>query len=356
MPAMLEQLQLRDFRCFAEVGLEFAGPMTLLTGRNGQGKTSLLEAACVLLRLQSPRTTTRKDWIRLGTSTAVVEGAMGGQRLRCAVAASARRLAVDEVVCQRPGDYLSRSGLVVWMDHGDMRMLRGGAEHRRRLLDFTASQIYPDYLAALRGYERALRGRNQVLKRDARIDWAQADAFARVLAERARVLRQRRTQLLERMAEPMFAFHERVSQTSAPIAAAYRAGFEEENLADELAQRREEEQRQRVTVCGPHRDDVGIELDGKDATRFASEGQQRTLALALRLAQARLLEEERGRPPLLLLDDVFGELDRERRRALLECLPAGAQKIVTTTHLDWLEQEGGDWVRWEVAEGGVRRV
>ncbi|HRJ09335.1 MAG TPA: AAA family ATPase, partial [Prosthecobacter sp.] len=193
---MLTELFLRDFRCFTECRLEPHPGLTLLVGRNAQGKTSLLEAACVLLRLQSPRTSARGDLIRLGASTCLVEGVLGGLRLRCAQNTTARRLAVDGAVCGRSGDYLEQSGRVVWMDHRDMNLLRGGGEHRRRFLDFAASQLYPDYLKALRGYERALRGRNHVLKKDAVISWRQADAFARVMAGFAGTLVERRAQLV----------------------------------------------------------------------------------------------------------------------------------------------------------------
>ena len=156
---MLSDLVLRDFRCFAECRIALDPSLTLFIGQNAQGKTSVMEAACVLLRLQSPRTANRAELIRLGATSLLVEGGVYGSRLRYTQTVKARRLAVDSVVCGRSSDYLAASGRVVWMDHRDMNLVRGGAEHRRRFLDSAASQIFPDYLKALRGYERALRGR-----------------------------------------------------------------------------------------------------------------------------------------------------------------------------------------------------
>ena len=336
---MLTDLLLRDFRCFTECRVALHPETTIFIGRNAQGKTSLMEAACVLLRLQSPRTSQRGELIRLGATTMLVEGTLDGKRLRCAQSATARRLAMDGAVCGKSGDYLASSGLVVWMDHRDMNLLRGGAEHRRRYLDFAASQIFPDYLKALRGYERAVRGRNHVLKRDAVIQWRQADAFARVMDDFAQVLRSRRADLIESLKPHVASVHHDLSTGAERVEMAYAPGFSGENLAEELAARRDEEARNRQTAAGPHRDDVTLALNGLDASTYASEGQQRSVALAMKVAQARVLEAAAGKPPLLLLDDVFGELDAHRRRALLSLLPAGTQKIITTTNLDWARDE-----------------
>jgi DNA replication and repair protein RecF len=201
--------------------------------------------------------------------------------------------------------------------------------------------MFADYLPALRAYDRALRGRNHVLKRDATISWRQAEAFAQVLAEHGGVLRQRREQLCERLREPVKTFAMQLSggaeEMEVLFAGSPPGGL---SLVEALRDRREEEARLRTTVCGPHRDDLELRLKGRDATIYASEGQQRTVALALKLAQARVLFEQRGQAPLLLLDDVFGELDVERRRAFLACLPLGTQKILTTTRLDWVADHG----------------
>lgn len=352
---MLKQLMVRDFRCFDRVQVELDPEMTAFVGRNGQGKTSLLEAACVLLRLQSPRTSSREEWIRFGQAAAVAEGRWEAVDLRVAVSAKARRLAVDGAVCGRAAEYLERSGVVVWMDHADMNLLRGGGEHRRRFLDFAACQVSADYLPALRAYERALRGRNHVLKRDAVISWRQADAFGRVMAEHARVLTARRAELCEALRLPVAAFHQEVSGGTEEVALRYMCGCDGDDLNEELLAWREEEARLRATVRGPHRDDLELTLRGQDARAFASEGQQRTMTLAMKLAQAQVLFERRGQAPLLLVDDVFGELDADRRRAFLNCLPKGTQKILTTTRLDWAEGSAPKGLTYEVCAGTVTR-
>ncbi len=336
---MLTDLFVRDFRCFAEARVGLHPDVTLLVGRNAQGKTSLIEAACMLLRLQSPRTTNRAELIRFGTSTCLVEGAWHGRRLRYAQSATTRRLALDGTVCGRGGDYLAASGVVVWMDHRDMNLLRGGAEHRRRFLDFAASQMFPDYLHALRGYERALRGRNHVLKRDAVISWKQADAFAHVMDGFAQTLWQRRAELCAALLPQVSSAHARLCEGAENVRIALTSTQGMGSLHAALLTMREEEARSRSTAFGPHRDDIALFLNELYATTFASEGQQRSFALSMKLAQAHVLEHARGEAPLMLIDDVFGELDAHRRRALLASLPAGTQKIITTTTLDWAEAD-----------------
>ena len=352
--ATLESILVRNFRCFEQARVELHPECTLLIGRNAQGKTSLIEAACVLLRLQSPRTTAKSDFIRHGERTCVVEGMLATHKLRFAANASTRRLAVDDAVCGHSADYLASSGRVVWLDHADMNLLRGGAEHRRRYLDFVCSQVFPDYLKALRGYERALRSRNYLLKRDARINWPQADAYAQVMDGLARTISARRAEMLNWL-QPEIAELHRVLSGGEAADAAYQPSVGEAGLSVVLAELRAEEERSRSTAAGVHRDDVSLVINARDASAFASEGQQRTLALAMKLSQARVIERITGAPPLLLIDDIFGELDKQRRRAVLTSLPKGSQRVFTTTHLDWAgDGELDGWV-YEVADGAVGR-
>jgi DNA replication and repair protein RecF len=340
---MLQSLLLRDFRCFTQAELQLHPQTTLLIGRNAVGKTSLLEAACMLLRLQSPRTTARTEMIHEGGGTAMIQGQWQDSSLRHAFNHTTRRLALNGAACSRGEDYLRQSGVVIWMDHADMNLLRGGAEHRRRFLDFAASQLSADYLHALRGYEKALRSRNYVLKRDAQIQWRQADAYAQVMETYHKVLRYHRTQLLSSLPSLAAPVLTELSGGSEIITLVDQPGAETDQLAEHLHQLREVEERSRSTAAGAHRDDFQILLNGRDAQVFASEGQQRSLSLALKCAQAQIVGAGRSMAPLLLLDDVFGELDSHRRRALLRSLPADSQRVITTTHIDWAGELGTDF-------------
>jgi DNA replication and repair protein RecF len=344
---MLRSLQLNQFRCFESLRLELVDGVTLFVGDNAQGKTSILEAACVLLRLQSPRASSVADVVRFENDAAAVSGEFGDSELRFQYRegrGKGRSLAVDGETQRRPGDYLRASGRVVWMANDDLVLVRGGGDGRRRYLDFMASQLMPAYRPALKAYEKALRSRNSLLKRDAVPKWPEIDAYTQLLAEHGAVLTQQRRDLVAELL-PLAQEAQALISGSAAGEEALTLEYlsksgEADDLSAELLARRGEEVRRRQTVAGPHRDDLELKIDGMPAAKFASEGQQRTLALALKLAQARLFVERGGEPPVLLIDDVFGELDPGRRNALMAAWPEASQKLITTTHLDWLEDAG----------------
>ncbi len=346
--AVLTDLRLADFRCFEQLRFEPASGTNFLIGANAQGKTSILEAACVAARLQSPRTSSLSEIVRHGRPGAALDA-----RLALATAdeqtfhthlhfryeparegaAASRALALDSVPQTGTADYL-RVARVAWFSNDDMEIIRGSASKRRRTLDFLCSQLDAVYLRHLRAYDRALRSRNALLK-DAR-PRREIEAFDPILAEHGDFLLATRAEAAAAL-EPLVAEAVRdIGGRQESTAARYLPGAGGP-LLDSLHVTRAEESRLRQTVAGPHRDDLAIELNGMEAARFASEGQQRTLAIALKLAQTRLIMARTGQTPLLLIDDVFGELDPARRQNLLAHLPPEAQRLITTTHLDWLD-------------------
>jgi len=350
---MLKTLRLRDFRCLENLGLELHPRMNVFSGRNAQGKTSILEAICVLMRLQSPRSSDKKEWIRFDAGSCLIEGLLGETTLRYTQTETARRLAVQGTACSRMDAYMPHTALIVWMDHADMNLTRGSGEHRRRFLDFAAAQVFPEYRESLRAYERVLRSRNFLLKRDVVISWKQVDAYAAVMTRHADVLRRCRADLTDAMRADAHSVQAELSGGDEGLEVRFAPGFSSSDLGEELKTLRAEEERQRSTAIGPHRDDLEFTINGRDAASFGSEGQQRTLSVAMKVAQSRVLKERMGRAPLLLVDDVFGELDRHRRQAFLRALPQDSQIFITTTSMDWLDEGTFDGRIWEVRAGKV---
>ena len=358
----LTSLRLRDFRCFPSLSCALGGDTTIFTGDNAQGKTSILEAVCVLLRLQSPRTSHARELARFGADGFGIAGTLNGQDLTHTTSGPDKKLLIDGEPARRTADYLAVSGLVVWMGNGDLELVSGTGEPRRRYLDFLGSQLFPEYRNALRSYEKALRQRNFLLKRDASPPWQEIDAYTAVLVAHGQTLLLLRATLLEKLAPHAVAAHAAIraadpgSVTPEALSLAWQPGGDACDLTAQLLERRADETRRRVTLCGPHRDDFLSSLDGLPAGTFASEGQQRTIALALKLAQATLLHEARQQSPILLLDDIFGELDPHRRNALLAALPVDSQKLITTTHLGWLDTQPIAAQRYQVNAGRISLV
>jgi len=334
---MLHQLELRQFRCFDHLKLDLSGD-TLLIGDNAQGKTSLLESICLLLRLQSPRSSKAAEMIQFGKDHFLIEGVWGQssdrKSLRYSFTPGQKRLAVNNKVQKRSADYLAESGKVVWIANSDMELLSGSSAKRRYYMDFIGSQLYPDYRDALHRYEKARRARNKLLKAAA-VNWSAIDAFDPILIENGSSLIKRREQLIEALRPWVVEVLKALSEQQEDCNIRYLAKVEASKLPAVLEESRELDRLRGQTSRGPHRDELEIEINGRVAANFGSEGQQRSLALALKLAQAQLLAEKFKTPPVLLLDDIFGELDTGRRNALLDYLPSEFQKLITTTNIDW---------------------
>lgn len=340
---MLADLQLKNFRCFDSLATKLSPGFNFFIGGNGEGKTSILEAACVLLRLQSQRTSSLAPLIRAGAKLFVVRGSFDGHVMEFQYGGLRRKLRFDAVEQRTATEYLRIARLVSFANI-DIEIVRGSSEARRRYLDFVGSQIDARYRPALRGYERALRARNALLK-SAQPRPRELAAYDPPLIAHGAKLRAMRAAVVKQLVPFVSAAHADISNRQETIDVYFSPGNEDDFAAD-LARSREEETRLRQTIVGPHRDELDLFVDGMSAQIFASEGQQRTLALALKIAQARVFAEE-GTPPLLLVDDIFGELDPARRNALLAALPLDSQKLITATALQW-RQPGAEGAAFEL--------
>ena len=340
----INQLLLRSFRCFES--LEYApGPnLNFLIGENAQGKTSVLEAVCVLLRLRSPRTINLNEMVRFGGEGFALEGLLEGRidncceftggnsaldhtRLSLSCNPPLRVLRLDGVGQSSPKDYLSKAK-IVWFGIDDLSLVNGTADLRRKLLDSVGLQKAGSYGHDLKTYDRALRSRNLLL-REGR-SRSEVEAYNIPLAEAGERLMTERQTIVSALA-PLAADSCR-NISGEDLRISYVPGAEPP-LLESLELSRNEEIRLRQTRVGPQRDDLRVELNGIPAGSFASEGQRRTVALALKIAVSGLLTRENGIPPVLLLDDIFGELDRGRRDALLQGIPEGSQAFLSTTDL-----------------------
>ena len=347
---MLDSLVLHDFRCFPRAEFHPAPGLNLLSAPNASGKSSILEAACMILRLQSPRAGTLAEAVRHGADGFSLSGRAGERRMACHLSRTeGRRLFLDDLLQRKSDEYLS-TGLVAFFSNEDIELVRGTSSKRRRFLDFLGSQCDAGYLKNLRAYERALRSRNFLLKEGPHRR-REISAYDGPLLAAGNYLGRVRGELCAELA-PLVAKHVAAISPRGESCGLHYECSGGDDFAAALQASADEERRLRQTVVGPHRDDVMLALDGAGASTFASEGQQRTLALALRLAQAELIRARRGSPPVYLLDDIFGELDTERRRRLLAALPADSQRILTTTTWQWLEGDS-DAAQWSIRDGAV---
>lgn len=335
---MLTTLRLGSFRCYASLRWEIPAAGALLLGGNAQGKTSLLEAICFALTLHTPRASRLDRLARHGSDGfGISVGSTEGTR-RVRWQNHKLELSVDGVRRQDYADYLQDAPSVTWLSNGDISLVSGAAGERRDFLDFLGTQWHPVYRASLQAYRKTLKSRNALLRHPRR-STAALRSYAELLSRHGSRLMEMREHLLGLLLPHIRENHRRIANRAEHVDLSYRPSTSLP-LSEALEQSIEADERAGFTTVGPHRDDFALTIAGVAASDFASEGQQRTLATAMQLAQAALLQVETGRAPILLIDDIFGELDPERRQALLAMLPEDSQVFITTTHLHWLN--GGE--------------
>lgn len=353
---MLDTLRLQNFRCFDALSIELGKSGGLFIGDNAQGKTSILEAVCVLMRLSSPRAKRMQPMVKFHAEHGFgIAGDAEQRALKVSFSTGKATMAIDGEELKTQSEYLHSSGLVVWMGNEDVELVKGSGGVRRHYLDFLCSQIDPAYRVGLSRYRRVLKARNLLLK-DGGNREGEVNAYGELLIEYGDLLGSVRehvvTELLPRAAEIQVA----ISGLNESLGMVYVSGCGGD-MRTALEATYESERRQRQTLAGPHRDELRLLINGMSASDYASEGQQRTMALALKLAQGEILRERGKKFPIYLLDDVFGELDATRRNALMDHLPMDAQKLITTTNVDWLSDDLGkrldleQWSRFTVNQG-----
>lgn len=359
----LTWLELSDFRSYDTLRFEPEPGMNVLVGENGAGKTSVLEAIGYLGTMKSFRSVPDAALIRDGADAAVVRGGVAGGATELTVEVELpltgrRTVLANAKRPKRIKDMLLAVPVVAFLPD-DLDLIKRSAARRRDYLDELAARLWPQAGADLSDYDKTLRQRNALLRHSGRAaDVYTLDALDLRLADAgARVLNHRRTVATE-LQDPLMHAYEVVGG-SGVLRWAYRstwgsegaAGIEAltEALANALSEKRPKDLEIRTTTVGPHRDEPELLLDGRSTRMRASQGEQRTVALALRVGAYKLIEDIRGQTPILLLDDVFSELDTKRADRVLSLMPNG-QIFVTTAREDEVPATGR---RWSVRDGKI---
>lgn len=359
----LRRLVVTDFRSWESADLDLDPGVTVLIGPNGAGKTNLVEAAGYLATLGSHRVATDAPLIRRGAARAVVRGTVVhlGRELQVEVEIAAGRAnrARRNGAPVKPRDLLGVLRTVLFAPE-DLALVRGDPAERRRFLDDLLVARFPRYASVRADYDRVLRQRSALLKsaRQARADLSTLDVWDGHLAHHGAVLLAGRLALVADLAPHAVAAFAEVAPTSDPMGLAYRSSVPatrpaelEPVLLDELARVRRQEVERGVCLVGPHRDDLDLRLGEGPAKGYASHGESWALALALRLASYRLLRAD-DVEPVLVLDDVFAELDARRRRALADVARRAEQVLITAAVAEDVP-DGLDGARFAVNGGRV---
>lgn len=380
----LQTLHLRHFRNYVDQQVKFSAAKTILVGDNAQGKSNLLEAVELLSTLRSHRSNRDRELVQEGESigqiVAQLERELGPAELSLTLRSNGRRaVALNGETLRRQLDFLGTLNAVQFSSL-DLDLVRGGPEQRRHWLDSLLIQLEPIYASILQQYNHVLRQRNALLRglqkqelREAGMGDGGAEAEEQgepeiadlhlephptqlalwnhqLAAAGTRVIR-RRARVLKRLAPLADYWHTAISGSVESLEVTYQpnVALEQDDpevvqqaFLQKLDQRSIAEQYQGTTLVGPHRDEVEFTINQTSARQYGSQGQQRTLVLALKLAELKLIEDVIGEPPLLLLDDVLAELDLKRQNQLLDAIQDRFQTLITTTHLGAFDAQ---WLR-----------
>jgi len=361
----LSWLDLRDMRSYGALRFEPSPGVNVLVGPNGAGKTTVLEAIGYLSGLSSFRRTPDVALIRSGAEVAVLRGGFvkeaGETRIEVEIPATGRRrVLVNGKRPTRLADVAAIAPVVAFLPD-DLDLVKESSGIRRRYLDDLAAQLSPGYGAVVAEYDQTLRQRNALLRRDGpATDVMSLEVWDERLVVAAVAVWRERATLVDRLGPTLDSAHSAVAGPGERLVMTLTPAFGDEGgaggevdpgtaLRTALMRRRRRELEQRTTTVGPHRDEVTLLLGHRDVRSQASQGEQRSVAVAMRVAAYRRLRDRHGHPPVLLLDDVFSELDLVRTAAVVDMLPDG-QVLVTATRDDEVPVGGR---RWSVGGGRV---
>lgn len=363
LPAMiLNRVDIVNFKNIASASLEFSPGVNCLLGRNGMGKSNLLEAINFLSMARPLTPLPESALITHGRDMLLVKGdytadAGGSEQISCGVVrGKGKTLKRNGKEYTRISEHIGRFPIVA-VSPADSALVSGGGEERRRLMDMVISQADNSYLSYLIRYTRSLESRNRMLRAGVR-DKLLYESVEAGMAEAAKAVNIARRQWTERLTPVFEDFYRRISGGAERASLTYRSVLNDASLPEVLEQQRAKDITLGFTSRGVHRDDLDTALDDYSMRRLGSQGQIKTFTIALRLAIFSYLREARGVTPILLLDDIFDKLDSDRVARIMATVSAPGefgQIFVTDTnrkHLDdIIEAMQGERRMWEVADG-----
>ncbi|MDN6639313.1 MAG: DNA replication/repair protein RecF [Tetragenococcus sp.] len=345
----LTNLSIKNFRNYNELTIDFHKNVVIFLGENAQGKTNLLESIYALALTRSHRTNNEQELIQWEKDQAFIKGNVQKEYtklpLELFLTKKGRKTKVNHMEQKRLSSYIGQLNVILFAPE-DLSLVKGSPQGRRKFLDMEIGQIDPVYLYESTQYQKTLKQRNHYLKQLAehkQTDELYLDILSEQLIEHGSKVLFARQQFVKRLEYWADQLHQKISQSKERLTVIYRSSVAGDYWPDEptvkkayeeeMTKVKSKERLRQVTLVGPHRDDLSFLINGKDVQVFGSQGQQRTTALSVKLAEIDLIKEETGEYPVLLLDDVMSELDDSRQLHLLETIEGKVQTFLTTTTL-----------------------
>ncbi|MDP4084682.1 MAG: DNA replication/repair protein RecF [Bacillota bacterium] len=351
----IEQLSLKNYRNYEELDIPFKNKVNVILGENAQGKTNVMESIFVLAMAKSHRTSNDKDLIRWDKEYAKIEGRINKQHssipMQLLISKKGKKAKCNHIEQQKLSQYVGNMNVVMFAPE-DLNLVKGSPQVRRRFIDMEIGQVSPIYLHDMSQYQKILQQRNHYLKMmqlKRQTDYVMLDVLTEQFIQVASKILHKRFEfirLLENLAKPI---HKDISRGVEELEIKYKPSVdvcEEQDLSkmiihfeEKFSKVKAKEIERGTTLFGPHRDDLLFFVNQREVQTFGSQGQQRTTALSVKLAEIELIQSEIGEYPILLLDDVLSELDDFRQSHLLNAIQGKVQTFVTTTSVEGIDHQ-----------------
>lgn len=369
----LENLELQHFRNYENIQIDFSPKINVLLGKNAQGKTNLLEAIYVLALTRSHRTSNDKELLQFGQSSAVIKGILHKKvsqwPVELLINKNGKKGRVNHLDVSRLSDYVGKCNVILFAPE-DLALVKGAPAIRRRFIDMEFGQIAPGYLYELTQYRSVLKQRNLYLKQlqtKSASDLLYLQILSEQLAKHGAKIIQKRLAFLTQLETYAQKLHAQITQQKETLTIRYQTFLKdyqdltlaelEEQINLKYQQNQAKEIFQGKTLIGPHRDDIVFLVNDKDVQVYGSQGQQRTVALAVKLAEIDVMHAKTGEYPILLLDDVLSELDGTRQTHLLKAIQSKVQTFLTSPALSDVAQQLIEEPRiFQIENGQITRI
>ncbi len=369
---ILNHLSLKNYRNYDSIELETEHNVNLFVGSNAQGKTNLLEAIFVLALTKSHRTNKDKELIHWNQQQASVKAEIikkyGVNHLELWITQQGKKAKMNGLEQKKLSNFIGALNVVMFAPE-DLDIVKGSPGIRRRFLDMEIGQVQPSYLYDLLQYQRILNQRNNYLKQihsAKSTNQQMLEVWNQQLVEYGTKIIKKRQIFITKLQIWAQKIHDGITSGQEELQIRYQPSFDIENFTNEtvvfnqfmikLSQVMDQEIRRGMTLIGPHRDDLLFFINEKEVQMYGSQGQQRTTALSLKLAEIELIKEEVGEYPILLLDDVLSELDRFRQTQLIEMFQEKVQTFITTTGIESVNIEKLDHAKLFYVQNGKLKV
>ncbi len=359
---IIKYLELSDFRNYDELHIDFSENTNILFGDNAQGKTNILESVFLMGTTKSHKGSKDSEIIRFGKEYGVIRALFEKNGVEYKIGIQLRRdkrkaISINQTPVKKAADLLGIVNVVLFSPE-DLSIIKSGPDKRRRFIDITLCQVDKEYLYSLSSYNKIINQRNKLLKNyDPRSNIEDTlNIWDEQLVNFGSQVIKKRIEFTKRINDIINPIHKNLTGKNDDLIIEYKKDVEEDKYFEKLLRNRERDIRYKSTSIGPHRDDIEFSINDVEVRKYGSQGQQRTVALSLKLSEIEVIKEKVNDTPILLLDDVLSELDMNRQKYLLETL-GGIQTIITCTGLDEFVNNRFEINKcFKVSEGRIQEV